>query len=764
MTSNFPGSARVVIIGGGIGGCSAAYHLAAMGVTDVVLLERSMLSSGTTWHSTGNMETYRADPLVYDMVRYAVKAYPALAQETGKEIGWRNVGRVHYTDKEDRWSVMQTLPELGRARGIELHLITPEQVRERLPIIDPQELAGGIWIPSDARVNATDAVHAFAAGARAKGVKIFQETSVTGIEMRNGAVCAVTSSSGRIDCDTVVLAGGLWSRDMAATCGAQLPMYALEHQYIITKPHGINRDLPLFLSYDDQLYGREEVGGLMIGSLDDDAIALPSAALPQNFSFALLNERWEQFEPYMATAMRRFPLLRNAQIKMLLNGPESFTPDGQMLLGPVPGATGLFAACAFNSNGIALAPAAGRFVAQWIVEGEPSSDVAPLDVRRFSPVQAAESYMRRRAAEIPGFHCRMHAPDGDYRSARDVRHSPLHEQAAAAGARFMSVNGWERPVWFARQDGSTFIGSVAEEVRAATEQVLVVDRSADVKQLDAADRQDVDKANACLRHLPGTHDQVEALVRELAWHDGQRLLTAPPDQESRVSEWLRRRHGAAGDTQTGFSDQTTALALLELHGPAREAMLSALSTGNGIELKIFRDTTNDSTLLLAPIDAAAQLWQHLLALGSRFGARCGGYFAQEALRIRRGVPGFGFEATPARQAQEVGLGERGSSPAPPLPRTHAPRTLVALESPMPYDEFGSRDVVICRGEVIGELTSRVRLPGWPATFALGLLDPQRWQRQAKGAPLETVARGKRWPLMLRDTAWSADVAARIGTR
>ncbi len=762
MTNEFPHSARVVIIGGGIGGCSAAYHLAAMGMTDVVLLERSSLSSGTTWHSTGNMETYRADPLIYDMVRYAVEAYPRLARETGKEIGWRNVGRVHYTDCEDRWALMQTLPELGRARGIELHLLSPDEVGARLPIIDTAEVVGGMWIPSDARVNATDAVHAFASAARAGGARIFQETQVTGLEMLDGAICGVATTSGRIDCDTVVLAGGLWSRDLAKTCGLLLPLYALEHQYIITKPSGIHRDLPLFLSYDDQLYGREEVGGLMIGSLDDDAIALPAAALPQNFSFALLNERWEQFEPYMATAMKRFPVLRNVQIKMLLNGPESFTPDGQMLLGPVPGATGLFAACAFNSNGIALAPAAGRFIAEWIVEGEPSSDVAPLDVRRFSPVQAVEENVCARAAEIPGFHCRMHEPGSDYRTARDLRHSPLHAQFGAAGARFVSVNGWERPLWCGQEEGANFVGSVAEEFRAATERVLVVDRCADVKLLTAAP--DEMQAALQLRHLSGPHDEIEALVREIPWSGGYQLLTASPDQESRVVEWLRRASSAPPHAVTAAMDQTTALVMVELHGPARAALLSELLTTYGPGLKTFQDMVNDSTLLLAPSAEADELWQKLLGVGGRFGMRAGGYQAQEALRILRGIPGFGFEATPARQAHEVGCGVGRAPASRQIPRTHAPRKLAAFESPMPYQEFGSREVVICRGAVVGELTSRVRLSGWPGTLALGLLDPQRWQPGMGVAELETVAGGKRWPLALRETAWTTDHAAKINAR
>ncbi len=389
-----PATARVVVIGGGIAGCSAAYHLAMLGVSDVLLLERSSLSSGTTWHSTGNMETYRHDALIFEMVQYAAELYPRIARESGNDIGWRNVGRVMYTDRAERWDVLRTLPELGRARGIDIGLLTPEEVFRRLPIISTNDLIGGVWIPSDARVNPTDAVMALAGAARSRGVKIRSDVPVLGIVTRDGIVQGIATPTGSVQCETVVVAAGLWSAEVLRGCGSALPLHALEHQYLITKPLGVDRNLPLFISYDDQLYGREEVGGLMVGSLDDHAIPLSHAELPRNFSFALLSERWNQFEPYMAIAMRRFPLLQTAGIKMLLNGPESFTPDGQMLLGPVPGTTGAYVACGFNSNGMALAPAAGRFVAEWIVEGAPSADVAKLDVRRFSAVQSTEAYLR----------------------------------------------------------------------------------------------------------------------------------------------------------------------------------------------------------------------------------------------------------------------------------------------------------------------------------------------------------------------------------
>lgn len=768
---NIPSSARVVVIGGGIAGCSAAWHLASLGVSDVVLLERASLSSGTTWHSTGNMETYRPDPVIFEMVRYALETYPRIAAEAGQDIGWRSVGRVMYTDREDRWESMRALPELGRARGIEMELLTPAEVQQRLPIISTDQLLGGVWVPSDSRVNPTDAVMAFAAAAKARGVAIYQDVPVTGIDLRNGRVQGVVTANGTISCDTVVVAAGLWSGDLVATCGIQLPLHALEHQYLITQPLGIDRNLPLFLSLDDQLYGREEVGGIMVGSLDDSAIALSTGQLPQNFSFSLLSERWSQFEPYMATAMRRFPVLQTAGIKMLLNGPESFTPDGQMLLGPVPGATGLYCACGFNSNGMALAPAAGRFVAEWIVEGAPGVEVAQLDVRRFGAAQTAETYMRERVTEIPGYHCRIHAPDTDYATSRDVHRSPLHDELAMAGARFTAVNAWERPLWIATS--SDWATAVAGEFAAAAESVLLIDRSADAKHILTGSKVDEwlpcnvttslpsIKAAAVLAPLLGGYGQIEALVRTVRWTEDSAMLIASPEQSTRVREWLRRADVPPG---VDCEDVTTGYAMLELHGMRRGALLNALGVRpktvapcwiGAVSVTVRDDPANDSTLLITPSAGASHLWQRLLAVGEAFGLRVGGHWAQEAVRIQRGIPGFGREATPNRLAAELGgqmLAASTAQGARANPAgTHRKRVLRAFSTPVPSLGFGSQEVVLQKGRTVGELTSRVRLAGWPSALVLALLDPDSWN----GNAVETVAAGRRWPLVPRPTPWSA---------
>ncbi|HLW24555.1 MAG TPA: FAD-binding oxidoreductase [Steroidobacteraceae bacterium] len=397
----------IVVAGGGIGGLSAAYHLAQRGAPRVLLLERARLGGGTTGHSTGNMETYRPEALPFAMVSYAAEFYPRIAREAGRDIGWRAVGRVMYTDRAPRWHEFQTLPELGRARGIEIELLSPAELAQRLPILETQALLGGVWIPSDARLDPSDAVQALAHCARAAGVEIREQCAIEQIVLERGRVCAVETTQGSLPCEALVLAAGLWSAELARSVGIALPLYALEHQYLITHPCGVSRDLPLFLSYDDQLYGREEVGGILVGSLDDEAIPIAVEAVPEPGAGALLPERWPQFEPYLATALRRFPALRSAPVKMLLNGPEAFTPDGRMLLGPVPDNAGVWVIAGFNSNGMALAPAAGRYLAEWLLEGRPSIDWQALDVARFAPAEREERYVREQVRHVPGRACRL---------------------------------------------------------------------------------------------------------------------------------------------------------------------------------------------------------------------------------------------------------------------------------------------------------------------------------------------------------------------
>jgi 4-methylaminobutanoate oxidase (formaldehyde-forming) len=674
-SSSPPSHARVVVIGGGVVGASVAYHLAAAGCREVVLLERAKIGSGTTWHAAGNMETYRADPLIGDMVRYAVEFYPRLEAETGQALGWRQTGRVMFTHLRERMAAYRGLPALGRARGIDIELLTPRQVAEKLPIVSDKGLVGGAWIPSDGRINPTDLAVALAKGARQRGARIVEDAPVLGINLHKGRIESVTTAAGTIKCEAVVIAAGLWSPQLGAMVGVRIPLHAVQHFYLLTKPIDIvGRDMPLFISYDERLYGREDVGGLLVGFFDSKAIPVAPADLPTDFSFGLLDSNWDQVEPNMAIALERFPVLQNAEIRTLLNGPESFTPDMQMLLGETPAVRGCYVATGMNSSGIALSACAGRLTAEWILEGRPSLDATRLDIRRFAESQAITGYVRDRASEVVTHMCRLPAADLDFADTRMIRRSPLHDALAARGARFVSVLGWERPIWFGGGDAGA---QVETELTAAEQGIALFDRSSDCKL-----RLDGPRAEALLRRLSGAVTDVaiggvlrapmlnkwggvEALPTLVRLAAEAWLLLAEPEQATRLRAWIERHRPPSG---TSLVDVGSGWAALALAGPRAPALLGELCGG--------RHAAQDALCeieigyapglllpwpapavhyLLTPTEFAWGLHERLVDAGARLGLRHAGSLAAEALAVGQGVRRFGSEANPQISAVAAGI-------------------------------------------------------------------------------------------------------------
>ena len=673
--TTLPSHARVVVIGGGVVGASVAYHLAERGCADVVLLERSKIGSGTSWHAAGNMETYRADPLVGEMVRYAVELYPRLEAETGQALGWRRTGRVTFTHLPERMAQFRGLPALGRARGIEIELLSPRQVAERLPIVCDKGLVGGAWIPSDGRINPTDLAMAFAKGARMRGVRVVEDAAVLGMTARNGRVDSVATAAGIVKCEAIVIAAGLWSPRLGAMIGVRVPLHAVQHCYLLTKPIDIvARDMPLFLSYDERLYGREDVGGLLVGFFDANAIPVAPADLPRDFSFGLLDGNWDQIEPNMAIALERFPVLQRAEIRTLLNGPESFTPDMQMLLGETPEVRGCYLATGMNSSGIALSACAGRLTAEWILDGRPSLDATPLDVRRFAPSQALTAYARDRASEVVSHMCRLPAADLDFEGTRMIRRSPLHDALAARGARFVSVLGWERPLWF--DAGDEPAGPVAAELAAATDGVALFDRSSDCKL-----RLDGPRAEALLRRLSGAVTDVavggvlsapmlnpwggvEALPVLVRLGVESWLLLAEAEQATRLASWIEWHRPARG---VSVADVTSGGAALALAGPKAATLFATLGAPpsdadrlRAIEIgyapgQVFAWPAPASFYLLIPAEFAAGAHDRLVDAGAGHGLRHAGSSAAEALAVWRGVRRFGSDVNPQISAVAAGI-------------------------------------------------------------------------------------------------------------
>ena len=385
---SIPSSARVIVIGGGIAGASAAYHLTKFGISDVVLLEQGKLTCGTTWHAAGLVGQTRATRNATRMSRYGIELYASLEQETGLATGWKRCGSVNVAKTPDRLTLMKRQMARARSFGIEFDFITPNQARDIAPILRTDDLSGAVWIPGDGKANPTDLTQSLAKGARLRGVRIIEGARVTDVLAERGRVAGVryahAEGGGEVRCETIVNCAGQWARELGAMSAVTVPLFSAEHFYVVTKPiSGVSSSLPVIRDPDGYIYYKEEVGGLVMGGFEPVAKPWNVERIPDRFEFQLLPEDWDHFEILMHNAIHRTPCLETAEIKLLLNGPESFTLDGNFILGEAPELDGYFVCAGFNSAGIANAGGAGRLIAEWIMDGEAPVDLWDVDIRRF---------------------------------------------------------------------------------------------------------------------------------------------------------------------------------------------------------------------------------------------------------------------------------------------------------------------------------------------------------------------------------------------
>lgn len=481
----FPAHASVVVIGGGVMGCSTLYHLAKFGVTDAVLLERNKLTSGTTWHSAAQVRALRSSRNLTDLIRYSIDLYKTLEHETGQSTGWIQRGSLSIATNPERLIHIKRQEALARLFGIAARSVTPGEASMRWPLMNAQDVLGAVWSPDDGRVSPSDLCAALSKGARARGGKIFEDANVTAIYTKNGAVAGLETNHGAIRCDAIALCSGLWSRKNAAMAGVEAPLWPCEHFYLLTKPFdGLDGRLPTLSDHDGRLYIRDDSGGLLVGCFEAAGKPIAPETLGENAPFTLLPEDWEHFEPMMERALHRVPRLARAEVRMLLNGPESFTPDGSFLLGESAETTGLFLGCGMNSMGIASGGGAGMALAHCIVHGHPPADLHEADPKRFPACMNSAAALAARAPEVLGEHYAIAHPGKQWASARNLRTAPLHQKWREAGAHFGQFYGWERPLYFAKQaePALTFgrpdwFAQVGEEVRAAHERAAVFELS-----------------------------------------------------------------------------------------------------------------------------------------------------------------------------------------------------------------------------------------------------------------------------------------------
>jgi 4-methylaminobutanoate oxidase (formaldehyde-forming) len=690
-----PAHARVVVVGGGIAGCSAAYHLAKLGWTDVVLLERRDLSCGTTWHAAGLVGQLRATSNLTRLARYGADLYERLEAETGQATGFRRPGSISLARTADRMVELKRAASTARTFGVEVEVITPAEAGRRWPLIRTDDLVGAVWLPRDGRTNPIDTTRALAVGARKLGARIVENAAVTGIHVRRGAVAGVATTAGDVACEVVVNCAGMWAREVGRMAGVAIPLHASEHFYIVTEPlAGVSPDLPVLRDTDGYIYVREEVGGLLMGGFEPAAKPWGMAGIPADFAFSLLPEDWDHFQVLMESALHRIPAMATAPVRRHVNGPESFTPDGRYMLGEVPGCRNFYVAAGFNSIGIASGGGAGKAVAEWIAGGEPPMDLWDVDVRRFGGFQANPTYLHDRTVEMVGRAYAMHWPHLQPETARGIRRSPLHDRLAARGACFGVAMGWERANWFARPgmparyaysyNRQNWFSCAADEHRAVREAVGLFDQSSfgkflvqgpdAVAALDRLCANDVDVAPGRLVYTAMLNPRggIEADLTVTRLGEDACLVVTGAAVTTHDAEWIRRHLDGA---RAAFTDVTSAWAVLGVMGPRSRELLARLTDadlsnagfpfGTSREIWIGMAPVRASRItyvgelgweLYVPTEFAAGVCDALVAAGEDVGLRHAGYHAMDSLRMEKAYRSWGHDLGSEDTPFEAGLG------------------------------------------------------------------------------------------------------------
>ncbi len=758
MTRSPPTHAQVVVVGGGIAGASTAYHLALAGVRDVVLLEQGRLTCGTTWHAAGLVGQTRATRNATRMSRYGIELYSSLEAETALATGWKQCGSLNVAATAERLTLMRRQMARARSFGIEFEFVSPAEIARIAPILRTDDLAGGVWIPGDGKANPTDLTQSLAKGARNRGATILEGVKVTGVIVRRGRVVGLAWRSadgeGALMCETLVNCAGQWAREFGRLAGVNVPLYSAEHFYLVTKRiPGVTPALPVIRDPDGCIYYKEEVGGLVMGGFEPEAKPWNPERIPDNFEFQLLPEDWEHFEILMTNAIHRTPCLETAEVKLLLNGPESFTGDGNFILGEAPELAGYFVCAGFNSAGIANSGGAGKLVAEWIVNGEPSVDLWDVDIRRFAPFHANRRHLADRTVESLGLHYAMRWPREELATVRPLRRSPIYERLQAKGAVFGSKMGWERANYFLPPGGEppapTFgtpgwLPQVLEEQRACREAVAVFDQTSFSKfvlkgrdalavlQRLCANDVDVAPGRMVYTAMLNARGGFESDLTVIRVGAQEFFIVSGSAQTTRDFAWIER--GIADGEHAALVDVGSAWSVLSVMGPHAEPLLRELGSEDISKAALPFSTTKEVDVgyarvraarmsyvggpgfeLYVPTDQCVTLYDALCSAGERFGLRDAGYYTIDALRIEAGRRAWGAELSPDETPWEAGLGYavKMDKAAPfvgrdalrdrPAAAIRKRLVLFTFDDPAAFPWGG--EPILMNGRNVGELTS-----------------------------------------------------------
>ncbi len=695
MTVKLPAHANVLIVGGGIAGCSVAYHLTQLGIRDVVLLERKQLTCGTTWHAAGLVGQLRATRTLTELAQYTSELYASLEAETGQATGFRQHGAVSVATNASRFEELTRGASMGKNFGLAVEVLSTGQISERWPMLNVDGLVGGIFLPKDGQTNPVDTTRALAQGAKMRGARIFENTRVTRIRVEGGRASGAETEAGVISADIVVICGGMWSRDLAAAAGSTVPLHAAEHFYIVTEPiAGLPTGLPVLRVPDECAYYKEDAGKILMGCFEPVAKPWGMEGIPEDFCFDTLPEDYEHFEPILAAAVRRLPALATAGIQLFFNGPESFTPDDRYYIGETPEVRDLFVATGFNSVGIAASGGVGKVLAEWIRDRRPPPDLDGVDIRRVLRFQGNRHYLRDRTVEALGLLYAMHWPYYHCRTARGVRRTALHDRIVAARACMGETAGWERPMWYAAGGevpehrysyGRQYWHEACRRESLATrDRVALYDQSSFAKYLvQGADacrvlnrlstaRMDVPSGRIVYTQWLNEQGGIEADLTVTRLGECEYLVVTAAVAQVRDLAWLRRHIGPTEHCVA--TDVTSGTAMLGIMGPSSRALLEKISgadLSNGvhpfahsreIDLGYARVRASRITYvgelgfeLYMPTEHLVEVYERLVDAGAAFGLAHAGYYAMGACRVEKGYRSWGHDIGDADTPLESGL-------------------------------------------------------------------------------------------------------------
>lgn len=694
--SVLPAEAQVVVVGGGIAGCSVAYHLTKLGFSDVVLLEQKALAGGTTWHAAGMVGRLRTSNSLTKINQYSAELYAGLEAETGHPTGWKQVGSLVVATTEERMVQLHRTAAMAEYLGVEAQMISAVEAGEKWPLMRTEDLKGAVWLPGDGKVIPQETTVALAKGAQSRGARVFENVRTLKVLHKNGRATGVETDQGTIRAQYVVLACGMWSRQLGLTCGVSIPLAPVEHHYVVSEPiEGAFDELPCGRDPDATIYFRGEGNAVVLGAFQKYTKPWLKDPIPSDFSFALLEPDWEKYQQPLQAGEWRIPSLKTSGYARFVNGPESFTPDNQFLLGETPELDGLFVAAGFNSAGIACAGGAGKYLAEWIHEGEPTMDLWSVDIRRFGKWANNRAFLRDRITEVLGLHYQMAWPNREFETGRGVRKTPIHDRLLAAGACFGNKSGWERPNWFAIPPDKALVDysfgrqnwfkSQEREHLATRQGVALFDQSSFAK-LQVIGRD----ACAVMQHVCGNcldvpvgravytgmfnakggyeSDFTAVRVGEDAYY-----IVTSTAQGVHDAHWIRR-HVPQG-LSVEIQDVTNGVGVLSVMGPDSREFLQPLTdtdlSNDAFPFGVSKVISVGMCTLRAirisymgelgwelhvGMDQMSALYDTLMDRSKDHPITLAGHYAIQSLRLEKGFRAWGAELSPDDHPLEAGLG------------------------------------------------------------------------------------------------------------